>query len=32
LKLTETTNVSSYNFTKRLTIQSDGANWRVISE
>jgi hypothetical protein len=32
LKLTETTNVSSYNFTKRLTIQSDGTNWRVISE
>jgi hypothetical protein len=32
LKLTETTNVSSYNYTKRLTIQSDGANWRVISE
>ena len=32
LKLTETTNVSSYNFTKRLIVQSDGANWRVISE
>jgi hypothetical protein len=32
LKLTESTNVSSYNYTKRLTIQSDGANWRVISE
>jgi hypothetical protein len=32
LKLTETTNVSSYNYTKRLIIQSDGANWRVISE
>jgi hypothetical protein len=32
LKLTETTNVSSYNFTKRLRIQSDGTNWRVISE
>jgi hypothetical protein len=32
LKLTETTNVSSYNYTKRLTIQSDGTNWRVISE
>ncbi|MDZ7878530.1 MAG: hypothetical protein U5L45_12700 [Saprospiraceae bacterium] len=32
LKLTETTNVSSYNYTKRLTIQSDGLNWRVISE
>jgi hypothetical protein len=24
--------VSSYNYTKRLIIQSDGANWRVISE
>jgi hypothetical protein len=32
LKLTESTNVSSYNYTKRLTIQSDGSNWRVISE
>jgi hypothetical protein len=32
LKLTETTNVSSYNYTKRLIIQSDGTNWRVISE
>jgi hypothetical protein len=32
LKLTESTNVSSYNYTKRLTIQSDGAFWRVISE
>jgi hypothetical protein len=32
LKLTESTNVSSYNYTKRLTVQSDGTNWRVISE
>jgi hypothetical protein len=32
LKLTEATDVSSYNYTKRLIIQSDGANWRVISE